>query len=175
MEKNKECASLKSMFDEETHRHKVALTNHKMELLKLQGTLERERDSLVNKVQELQSELDLARTSTDRHQRELEEAERESLIRVQQVREEEWKHSIITSQRRIMTHRPNLYLKVTHRSKNMTMISNPAKIHRNVIKSYISRHRHVIIIEDFYIYYSHRSIFYATCQRSVPNICDFIA
>uniref|UniRef100_H2YT51 Uncharacterized protein n=1 Tax=Ciona savignyi TaxID=51511 RepID=H2YT51_CIOSA len=90
MEKNKECASLKSMFDEETHRHKVALTNHKMELLKLQGTLERERDSLVNKVQELQSELDLARTSTDRHQRELEEAERESLIRVQQVREEEW-------------------------------------------------------------------------------------
>nr|XP_002120930.1 centrosomal protein of 83 kDa [Ciona intestinalis] len=89
-EKNKECASLKNMFDEETHRHKVALTSHKMELLKLQGSLERERDGLVTKVQELESELDLARGAIDRHQRELEEAEREALIRVQQVQEEEW-------------------------------------------------------------------------------------
>ena len=39
----------RNQADEESHRHKVALTNQKLEALKLKGDLERERDSLINK------------------------------------------------------------------------------------------------------------------------------
>ncbi|CAK8689318.1 centrosomal protein of 83 kDa-like isoform X2 [Clavelina lepadiformis] len=87
---NKECTSLRNSLDEETHRHKVELTNGKLETLKMKGELERDRDSLASKNHELEAELDILRASTTNHQRELEEAERESSRRILESREEEW-------------------------------------------------------------------------------------
>nr|CAB3230063.1 centrosomal protein of 83 kDa [Phallusia mammillata] len=87
---SKEAASLKNIADEESHRHKVALTNQKLEFLQSRGELERENESLSNRMQGLEAELDVAKISINNHQREIEEMERDFSRRLQETREAEW-------------------------------------------------------------------------------------
>ncbi|XP_077970134.1 uncharacterized protein LOC120331141 [Styela clava] len=89
-EKEKECSAFKNMMDEESHKHKVELSNIKLKEMKIQGDLEREKDALNNRVRTLETELDVARHMEGEHNKHTEELERDAVRRVQEAKQEEW-------------------------------------------------------------------------------------
>ncbi|XP_061187305.1 centrosomal protein of 83 kDa-like [Saccostrea echinata] len=89
-ELEKENAVYKNKLEELTHKNKVDLTNLKMEMLKQRGELERERDKLLNVVDDLQTKLEINKHTIDQQARALVEKERDAVRRVQAAREEEF-------------------------------------------------------------------------------------
>lgn len=89
-EKEKEFSALKNSMDEESHKHKVELSNIKLKEMKIQGDLEREKDFLNNKVRTLQTELEVAKHTEEEHNKHIEELERDSVRRIQEAKQEEW-------------------------------------------------------------------------------------
>ncbi|XP_062569584.1 centrosomal protein of 83 kDa-like isoform X2 [Saccostrea cucullata] len=89
-ELEKENAVYKNKLEELTHKNKVDLTNLKMDMLKQRGELERERDKLLNVVDDLQTKLEINKHTIDQQARALVEKERDAVRRVQAAREEEF-------------------------------------------------------------------------------------
>lgn len=87
----KENIILKNRADEVTHKSKVELTNLKMSLVKERGDMERQRDKLKNEVEEVRSQMEIAKHSCDMQSNTLVEKERETVRRIEAAREEEWK------------------------------------------------------------------------------------
>nr|XP_022301785.1 centrosomal protein of 83 kDa-like isoform X1 [Crassostrea virginica] len=89
-ELEKENAVCRNKVEEITHKNKVDLTNLKMDMLKQRGELERERDKLLNTVDDLQTKLEINQHKIDQQARALVEKERDAVRRVQAAREEEF-------------------------------------------------------------------------------------
>ncbi|KAH9518941.1 Centrosomal protein of 83 kDa [Bulinus truncatus] len=89
-EVEKQNTVLKSHAEEVIHRSKVDLSDLKIEMLKQRGELEKERDRLRNEVEDLKQQVDIAESKILQLQRNLEEKERESVLRIQAAREEEF-------------------------------------------------------------------------------------
>lgn len=62
-----------------------------MQMLKDRGSLERERDRLLNEIEELKTQVEISQHEADSKTQLIVEKEREIVRRVQSAREEEWK------------------------------------------------------------------------------------
>ncbi|XP_071961397.1 centrosomal protein of 83 kDa-like [Antedon mediterranea] len=86
----KENMSLSGQVDESTHNSKIEITNMKMELLKVKGELERERDALANQIEGYITKIEVLQRSVDSQSNSLADKAREMVRKVQAAREEEW-------------------------------------------------------------------------------------
>ncbi|XP_033114662.1 centrosomal protein of 83 kDa-like [Anneissia japonica] len=89
----KENMSLSGQLEESTHKSKIDITNMKMELLKVKGELERERDTLANEIEGYITKIEVLQQSVDVKSTALADKERELVRKVQAAREEEWQKS----------------------------------------------------------------------------------
>ncbi|XP_074644113.1 centrosomal protein of 83 kDa-like [Tubulanus polymorphus] len=86
----KDCMLARNKIEEVNHRGKVELTNMKMENLRSCGELERERDRLQAQLDDVASQVEIAKHTIEQQARCLTEKEQESVKLVQLAREEEW-------------------------------------------------------------------------------------
>ncbi|CAD5124892.1 DgyrCDS13144 [Dimorphilus gyrociliatus] len=90
-ELERENVTYKGKATEAEHLCKVEITNIKMQMLRERGNLERERDRLLNEIEELKTQLEISQHEADSKTQLIVDKEREIVKRVQAAREEEWK------------------------------------------------------------------------------------
>ncbi|XP_071818029.1 centrosomal protein of 83 kDa-like isoform X1 [Apostichopus japonicus] len=83
-------SELRGQLEETTHQKKLELTNAKMEAVRIRGELEREKDAIVNQLEELKAKVEIAESSLQAQSNLVAEKEKETARKVQSVREEEW-------------------------------------------------------------------------------------
>ncbi|XP_070558809.1 centrosomal protein of 83 kDa-like isoform X1 [Ptychodera flava] len=88
LEKDK--TMLRSQLEEALHRHKIEMTNMKMDVIKSKGEIERQRDTLANEVEGCRSKVEVLQHSLEAQTYTLAEKEKEMVRKIQAAREEEW-------------------------------------------------------------------------------------
>jgi len=99
----KDSSNLKSELEECQHRRKLTESEHKVELLKVKGELQREKDSLNSKLKVLETELELAAGAAEQHEKEIQSLEAQTASRIQEELKCEWnRNTLLNSEKAVV-------------------------------------------------------------------------
>jgi len=100
---NKQSEFLREELDENLHRIKLSDGEHKMNLVKVTGELKRENDSMCAKNKDLETKLELQKTTFEELEKELARVEEDSKTKIQEEIKIEWeKYNTLSNEKSVL-------------------------------------------------------------------------